>query len=271
MKVSIVIVCYNYGNYLKESLKSALDLDFDKDSYEIIIVDDGSTDLTTQYVVNKIKEENLKNVLVIKKENGGVSSARNAGLFAAKGDYILFLDADDKLDKNYLKETVRILDSKQATSFVYTASVFFNDKKSVKINNLKYRFHSLLFRNYIPVTSLIRREDVLSIGGYRNCAYEDWDLYINLSKNGFKGYYLKKYLFFYRFHLDSKQHKDDLKKSSNINEIRKINSDIYNRKSLSDIRKSSYKNLFDFILSEMHRNIRAVVVNGRKMAMKNEE
>lgn len=257
MKVSIIITCYNYGDYLKEALQSALDLDFNKDLYEVIIVDDGSTDPITQYTVNKIKEQNLKNVVVIKKENGGVSSARNVGLEAAKGDYVLFLDADDKLNNKYLKETTKILDNKHGSSFVYTSSIFFNEKKKIKVFNLKYNFYSLLFRNYIPVTSLIRREDFVSIGGYKKCSYEDWEMYINLGKNGFKGFYLKKYLFLYRVHEDSKQHTDDVKKQKNIEEIRNIHKDLYNAESLRKIKKECYENELNFIGSEIYRILRA--------------
>lgn len=264
MKVSIIITCYNYGVYLKDALKSVLDLDFDKDSYEVIIVDDGSTDPVTQYIVDDIAKKNIKNVLVFKKQNGGVASARNFGFEKSSGDYILFLDADDKLHKDYLNKTVKILDDKQATSFVYTNSIFFNDKKSTKIFNLKYNFYSLLFRNYIPVTSLIRRNDFAAIGGYKNCSYEDWELYINLGKNNFKGFLLNKYLFFYRVHGGSKQLGDDLKKQKNIQEIKDIHNDIYNKNVLVELQKKSFKNKINFYFYEIFRLIRALIINFRK-------
>lgn len=260
-KVSVIITCYNYGEYLDEALDSVLNSLYD--NFEIILVDDGSTDAYTIEKIKEIENKNINNLKIIRQENSGVSISRNNGFKSSTGDYIVFLDADDKIDKKYIPKCVDILDSKENIDFVYTNSIFFNENKKKKIFNLKYNFYSLLFRNYIPITSMIRREAFLSIGGYKKCSYEDWELYINLGKNNFNGYNLKEYLFFYRVHNNSKQKKDDNNKELNIKEIQKIHQDIYNIENLKFIRRSSYSNFISFLFSECFRLIRALIIKIR--------
>ena len=92
MKFSIIIPSYNNAGYLKRCLGS---LPASSPSVQIIVVDDGSTD-NTEEVLSLLKERD-PGIEVLSKENGGVSSARNMGLAAATGDYVIFLDADDML------------------------------------------------------------------------------------------------------------------------------------------------------------------------------
>lgn len=89
LRFSIIIPAYNVKQYLDDCLSIISDQDFD--SYEVIIVNDGSTDGTKEYL-DSLSEPRFK---VIHKENGGLSSARNCGLDVAAGEYILFLDSDD--------------------------------------------------------------------------------------------------------------------------------------------------------------------------------
>jgi glycosyltransferase involved in cell wall biosynthesis len=89
--VSIIVPCYNQGEYLRDSLNSILDQSYQR--WECIIVNDGSTDNTENIVLKWLKKDSRFKYL--KKKNGGLSSARNAGLKIAMGDYIQFLDSDD--------------------------------------------------------------------------------------------------------------------------------------------------------------------------------
>lgn len=90
-KFSVVIPVYNVEKYLDQCVKSVLSQTFE--NYEIILVDDGSTDSSAEMCDDYAKEDNR--IKVVHKQNGGSSSARNAGLHSASGDYILFLDSDD--------------------------------------------------------------------------------------------------------------------------------------------------------------------------------
>ena len=97
MKVTVVIPCYNQAHFLKDAVESVKNQTF-KD-FEIIVVDDGSPDNTSE-VANKL------GVRCIRQVNRGLSAARNTGIRAAKGQYILPLDADDKIDPEFLAKTL---------------------------------------------------------------------------------------------------------------------------------------------------------------------
>lgn len=100
MFLSFIVPVYNAETYLGECLSSLLNQDIEKEDYEIICVNDGSKDSSP--TILRDWQAKYPNIVVIDKENGGVVSARNAGLKAAKGDYIWFVDADDFLKENVL-------------------------------------------------------------------------------------------------------------------------------------------------------------------------
>ena len=94
--VSIIIPAYNIENYIEKTLDSVLDQTYD--SLEIIVVNDGSKDNTAAIIDSYAQKDNR--IKVIHKENGGVTSARLAGIAAATGDYIGFVDGDDYIEPN---------------------------------------------------------------------------------------------------------------------------------------------------------------------------
>lgn len=96
MYLSIIVPVFNVETYLRKCVDSLLHQDIGAEEYEIILVDDGSTD-TSGAICDEIARENT-NLVVIHKDNGGLSSARNAGIDAARGDYIQFVDSDDYLN-----------------------------------------------------------------------------------------------------------------------------------------------------------------------------
>lgn len=98
--ISVVIAAYNEEEHLDKCIISVLSQTYQ--NFEIIIINDGSTDGSAE-IINKYKEEYKEKVIAIDKKNGGQASARNCGISAAKGKYITFLDADDYIDKDYLK------------------------------------------------------------------------------------------------------------------------------------------------------------------------
>lgn len=102
-KISVIIPVYNVEKYIEkclESLAKQIMQDF-----EVIIVNDGSTDNSGKIIKNYIKQQNNKfKVKYLKKENGGLASARNYGVKYAKGKYIFFLDSDDYIDDNFFLE-----------------------------------------------------------------------------------------------------------------------------------------------------------------------
>ena len=106
MLISIIIPAYNAENYLDECLASCFRQDIGTDDYEVIIINDGSTD-RTQDIARKWAQDH-GNIKIISQHNKGLSEARNAGIAEAEGDYVMFLDSDDWIKDNCLKETVSI-------------------------------------------------------------------------------------------------------------------------------------------------------------------
>src|ERR1041385_3598936 len=94
--ISIIIPCYNAANYIGETLNSILQQD--QENFEVIVIDDGSTDESKQ----RIESFNDKRIIYKYQNNQGVSAARNKGMNFAKGAYIVFFDADDMMTSNFL-------------------------------------------------------------------------------------------------------------------------------------------------------------------------
>lgn len=110
MKVSVIIPVYNVEKYLSRCVKSVMEQTY-KD-LEIILVDDGSTDNSGKLCDDFASKD--ERIIVIHKENGGLSSARNVGIEAAKGDAFFFLDSDDYISVDCIKKMVSLMESKSA-------------------------------------------------------------------------------------------------------------------------------------------------------------
>lgn len=109
MKISIIIPVYNVEKYIRKCLLSIYEQDLSECFYEVIVVNDGTTDDSMRIVKDfAIRHSNLR---ILEKENGGVSSARNEGLKAAKGDYVTFIDADDWIETGCLSNVFVYLSS----------------------------------------------------------------------------------------------------------------------------------------------------------------
>ena len=113
MKVSVVIPSYNYGNLVESSIRSVLDQT--RPPYEIIVVDDGSTDNTRQ-VLDKYSDR----IRYIYQENAGPSAARNSGIKASRGEYIAFLDSDDVWLPYKLEKQMEVFEEDAETGMVFT-------------------------------------------------------------------------------------------------------------------------------------------------------
>lgn len=104
--VSVIVPVYNVEKYISKTVKSLINQDYN--NIEIILVDDGSPDNSGEIIDNLALKDSR--IVVIHKENGGVSSARNAGLKIAKGKYVTFVDGDDWVDKDYINYFVNLLE-----------------------------------------------------------------------------------------------------------------------------------------------------------------
>jgi glycosyltransferase involved in cell wall biosynthesis len=97
--ISVIITAYNYDKYIERAIRSSIDQSIDRKSYEIIIINDASTDKTSTILENYKDDLRIYNL----EKNIGLSAARNFGIKKAKGQFVVFLDADDYLQKDILK------------------------------------------------------------------------------------------------------------------------------------------------------------------------
>lgn len=181
--VSIVIPCYNQAQYLEKTVESVLDSDYGR--IEVIIVNDGSTDGSLK-IAEKLSER-TKFVRVLDQVNSGVAAARNHGIGVAIGKYILPLDGDDLISKNYISEAVKVLESRPEVKVVYCNAVKFNEKgqKAWKLKPFSRR--QLAKDNMIFVAALFRKADWNAVGGFSEdmkMGREDWEFWIKMLKNG---------------------------------------------------------------------------------------
>lgn len=116
--ISIVIPCYNTGSFLPKILNELIKQEFVKKRIEIILVNDGSSDNTSQ-IAQSFVEKYPYSIKLIEKENEGVSVARNVGIENSKGKYIVFLDSDDLLNDDTLDYYINILSTVEADLFVF--------------------------------------------------------------------------------------------------------------------------------------------------------
>lgn len=114
--VSLIITTYNYAHYVERAIRSALDQTLSKDLYEILVVNDASTDRTKEVLENYTDEVRVFNL----DKNVGLSGARNHGIKKAKGQYVLFLDADDYIHRDLLRIQKLFLDENNRLDAVST-------------------------------------------------------------------------------------------------------------------------------------------------------
>lgn len=214
--VSVVIPCYNQDEYLAEAVESVVAQTFNK--WECIIVNDGSPDNTSVVAQGLIEKYSDKNISLIEKSNGGLSDARNAGISASRGKYILPLDADDKIKPDYLEKAVRALDENHDFSIVYVDEERFGDESGVHRKG-ESTLKNLFIANVHDYCSLYRREVWESCGGYSPAMFlggEDWNFWIAAAKRDFKSLHIKEPLFMYRVRKNSMV----AETSAKINEVK---------------------------------------------------
>lgn len=124
MKCSVIIPAYNIRDYIGKCLDSVLAQTLT--DFEIIVIDDGSTDGTAE-ILDAYAEKDLR-ILVIHKENGGVSKARNIGIALAQGEYIFFFDGDDFMEPETMEELYQEAVKKQADTVIYGYYRYENNK-----------------------------------------------------------------------------------------------------------------------------------------------
>jgi glycosyltransferase involved in cell wall biosynthesis len=195
-KVTVVIPCFNHGEFLPEAVESVTALQ--RDDVELVVVDDGSTDERTRKEMDALLGRRIK---TIRQENKGLAAARNAGIAIALGEYILPLDADDRLRPGWIDNGIRILDSEPQVGVVYGDAECFGTRTG-RWHVGPFEPDKLLKWNYIHASALYRRSVWEQNGGYDPTipgpVLEDWDFWLGALEHGWEFAYLPEVFFDYR-------------------------------------------------------------------------
>lgn len=200
-KVSIIIPVFNSAHLLGETIASVLDQQYR--GWEIIIVDDGSTDHLAEVIEPFTnRDERIK---FIQQQNAGASAARNAGIKKAKHDWLLFLDADDWIREDYFEKMIAVLENDPSVDVVHCGWTRIRKKGTISKENYGGEqpdmFPSLA--HYCPFaihSCIVRKKIIEDVGGFdtsfKTCG--DWDLWQRVARTGAKFQMVKETMAFYR-------------------------------------------------------------------------
>ncbi len=214
--VSIIVPMYNAAPYISETLESVVASTYRP--IEVIVMDDGSTDDSLS-IAQQFASSHTE-VIVLSQPNAGASAARNSAIRASHGDYILPVDADDRIHPLYIEEAENILANRPEVRVVGCRAEFFGERTG-EWHFPPFSKELLARKNMIGICSMYRRADWNQTPGYMEtcAAREDWDLWLSLFEKGGDFVRLPNIRLYYRVRKNSKRIQDRALKRELINEI----------------------------------------------------
>lgn len=194
--VSIITSYYNSDKYLLQTINCVLNQTFQ--SWEWIIVDDGSTDKKAVEYLEEVKKIDSR-IRIYHKKNEGLAKGRDYAIKYATTQYILPLDADDLIEPTYIETLYWTLETNKNAAWAFTNSVGFG--KYRYLSDIKFDSEKMKKENHITATSLIRKEKILELGGYgqaQRYVNEDWHLWLRMLANNQFPVQVGYYGFWYR-------------------------------------------------------------------------
>ena len=189
--VSIVIPCYNYGHFLTDAIDSALSQTYP--NIEVIVVNDGSTDNTSEVVRSYGGK-----VRLIEQENQGLPGTRNRGVREARGEWVCCLDADDKFHPDYVDHCLEL-----DADIITAGTKEFGDRQGGWMPPPAPKFNDFISGNKVNCSALFRKKVWEATGGFdedMKVGFEDWDFWMRSAKLGYRIATCQEYLFYYRKH-----------------------------------------------------------------------
>lgn len=227
-KVSVIMPCFNDGKYIGDAIDSILRQTYPR--WDLIIVDDGSTDEATVAFLGRIHDPKVQ---VLRKPNGGVSSARNHGIRQTDAEYILPFDADDIAESNYLEKAVATLESDPAIGVVSCHERFFPGTqfdKTLRVWEPKGGgVENFLLTSNANANSVMRRRCWQEAGGYdeRLPSHEDWAFWLKVVSLGWQISVVPEVLLHYRRSEASKFTKNVRNRPQFVKHIVEDNIDVF--------------------------------------------
>lgn len=183
--ISVIVPCWNYAKYLPDCIDSLVHQTYPLQ--EIIIVNDGSPDNASEVARKLIEKYPDKNIKLVEKENGGLSSARNAGIKVATSEYIMCLDCDDKLVPAGIEEHMKLVDDDMILA--QCALMEFGDRHIMMTPTNPTSLQRVMQSNTIYCNAVFSKRMWEQVGGFdegtliRN-GLEDWEFWIRLLEAG---------------------------------------------------------------------------------------
>lgn len=199
--VTIYILNKNYSTYLEKSIRSALAQTYT--NLDIVVIDDASND-NSRDILNKF-QKNPKIRIIINKKNVGLQKSSNIAIKAAKGKYIIRLDADDLMHKRCVEKLYKEIIKKKNTAIVYPNYFIIDELDKVVFKNKEIDIKKNKFREPIlAACCLIKVSSLIEVGLYdeRYTRQDGYDIWYKITKN-YKVIHLNEYLFYYRKHSKS--------------------------------------------------------------------
>lgn len=233
VKFSIIITSFNYENYIIECVNSCLN-QVNFSDYEIIVVDDGSTD-NTDLLLSKYSDNKLS---VYSLENSGIEKAANFGISKSQGSFIVRVDADDKFSETFLQEINREIEN-SSYDFYYSNYSIIDSESNIIENVILPQFNNeeIFSRgDFLATGTVFKREVLYKIGLYnttvKNSGLENFELILKMLLNNNKGKLIAKSLFCYRRH---QKNMSDIRRSKII----AFGNDLFNKFCLGKYRTNS--------------------------------
>jgi glycosyltransferase involved in cell wall biosynthesis len=198
--VTIVVPCFNYGRFVRDAVESALRQQVA--DVQVVVVDDGSTDGRSPRQCDRCQGGRVR---VIHQPNQGLPAARNRGAQGAQSEFLIFLDADDWIEPEFVAKLADSLrnEADPAVSHAYSRQRIHGPDAASVWAVPDWDPLMMMVTNLHPVTTLVRRDRFEAVGGFNESmrdGYEDWDLWLKFVERGWRGLRVLEPLFVYRRH-----------------------------------------------------------------------
>jgi glycosyltransferase involved in cell wall biosynthesis len=200
--VSVIIPLHNSGRFVAETVASVLAQS--RGDFEVVLVDDGSTDDTREVAARLLEADGGRRLRLLRQANAGVAAARNRGVAESRGRYILPLDADDLVTPTMLEECAAVLDAEPGIALVYSDRQDFGDVGG-RWSAGRFEVERLKYFNQIGYCTLFRKTLWEDLGGFRPnvSGFDDWDFWLAAAGRGYRGRHLPKPFLRHRRHRQS--------------------------------------------------------------------